>query len=275
MHDLRVAAVQINSTSQRSANLEKAEALVRRAAAEGARFVALPENFAEMAAEGLLIERLEDLQGQVVHWALALSRELGVDLLLGSIPERAPEPERRYNTSVLIDRRRGVVATYRKIHLFDVDLPEQRLMESTVVVPGDRVVVASMEWGRVGLSICYDLRFPELYRRQVLAGAELLAVPAAFTAVTGKEHWEALLRARAIENQAFVIAPAQVGRHSPQRRSWGHAMVVDPWGRVLADAGGETEGVAIADLSAMVLEDLRRRLPCLQHMRLIGGGGEE
>ena len=175
-----------------------------------------------------------------------------------------------YNASALIDPRGAIAAVYRKLHLFDVDIPDgARYRESEQVAPGDAVPKA-VETGlglKVGLSVCYDLRFPELYRQM---GADLICVPSAFTAYTGRAHWEVLLRARAIENQAFVLAPAQVGRIGPakeNRFAWGHACVVDPWGEVLADAGGEKEGVAAASIHAERLSQIRRDLPALQHRR--------
>ncbi|GAB4368774.1 MAG: carbon-nitrogen hydrolase family protein [Acidobacteriota bacterium] len=267
MESIRAAAVQMRSTRDVDRNLGVAETLVRRAASEGARFVALPENFALMAAEGVVLERTEPLDGPLVGWGRQLARELGVDLLLGSVPETASRPGMRRNTSVLVDREGEVRAVYRKIHLFDVDLGDVSLRESSVVEPGREVVVGELAWGRVGLSVCYDLRFPELYRVLRFAGAEVLAVPAAFTATTGPHHWHLLLRARAVENQAFVVAPAQVGRHGRTRASYGHAAIVDPWGEVLADAGTDEQAVAIADLDVARLDGARRRIPCLDHAR--------
>jgi len=274
MKTIRAAAIQMRSTVETDRNLEIADRLVRRAAEEGARFIALPENFALMAAEGVVLGRTESVDGPLVGWGRALARELGVDLLLGSIPERGAREGMRRNTAVLLDGGGGVVAIYRKIHLFDVELDGHSLRESSVVEPGEETVVGELRWGHVGLTICYDLRFPELYRVLRLAGADLFAVPAAFTATTGPHHWHLLLRARAVENQAFVVAPAQVGRHGRTRESYGHAAIVDPWGEVLADAGTSVEGVAIADLDVQRLERARRRIPCLEHARpwLLRGG---
>ncbi len=275
MEPIRVAAIQMQSTQDVDRNLEVATELVRRAAAGGARFVALPENFALMAAEGVVLGRTEPLDGPLVTWGRRLARELGIDLLLGSIPEVASRPGMRRNTSVMIDGRGEVVAVYRKVHLFDVELDDVSLRESEVVEPGEETVVATLVWGRVGLSICYDLRFPELYRVMRFAGAEVFVVPSAFTAATGRDHWELLLRARAVENQAFVVAPAQVGRHGRKRASWGHAAIVDPWGEVLADAGDGPGTLAIADLDPASIERARRRIPCLDHARrwLLEGRG--
>ncbi|MDH3283445.1 MAG: carbon-nitrogen hydrolase family protein [Acidobacteriota bacterium] len=267
MKPIRAAAVQMSSTADRAANLLSAERLVREAAAGGAGFVGLPENFAAMAIEGVEIGDTETLDGAIVRWGADLARELAVDLLLGSIPERGRRAGFRRNTSVLIDRHGAVTSVYRKVHLFDVELSGRSLRESTVVEPGDELVWADFPWGRVGLSVCYDLRFPELYRGLRFGGAEVLAVPSAFTRETGPDHWHLLLRARAVENQAFVVAPAQVGRHGPKRSSYGHAAIVDPWGELLADAGGDGEGLAMADLDPSLLSAASARIPCLTHSR--------
>jgi len=198
----------------------------------------------------------------------ALARRLRVTLLLGSLPERVPGDARVRNTAVLLGPGGETVAAYRKIHLFDIDLPGmEHLKESQAVLPGDEVVVAGTAIGPVGLSICYDLRFPELYRELVRRGARVLCVPSAFTERTGKAHWEVLLRARAIENLAYVLAPAQVGHHGGGRASHGQAMIVDPWGSVLAQVP-DGEGVAVAELDFDRLERLRRELPALSHARL-------
>jgi len=271
---LRVGAVQMTSTEEVERNLEKARTLVRRAAAAGAQLVGLPENFAFLGTDRdhrlAIAESLDGdaaARGPILAAMVALARETQVHLLLGGFPERAASGDRIRNTSVLLDPAGHLVACYRKIHLFDVDLPAARFRESEAVEPGSEVVVAPFPWGGLGLSICYDLRFPELYRRLTAAGARVLTVPAAFTAETGKDHWHVLLRARAVENQAFVFAPAQFGVHGGQRRSYGHALVVDPWGTVLADCG-DHDGVAVADLDFAYQDQIRARLPCLDHRRL-------
>jgi deaminated glutathione amidase len=275
---VRVAAVQMTSTEEVARNLETARKLVRRAAAAGATLVGLPENFAFLGADRdhrlAIAESLPGggsdggpTGGPILAAMVALARETNVHLLLGGFPERAASGDRIRNTSVLLDPTGKVLACYRKIHLFDVDLPSARFRESESVEPGGEVVVATLPWGGLGLSICYDLRFPELYRRLTAAGARVLTVPAAFTAETGKDHWHVLLRARAIENQAFVFAPAQYGVHGGKRRSYGHALVVDPWGTVLAECG-DHEGVAVADLDLAYQDQVRARLPCLDHRRL-------
>ena len=265
MDKVRAAALQMNSNEDVSRNLEIAERLVRRAALDGARFVALPENFALMAIEGVRLARTETLEGEIVTWGRGLARELRVDLLLGSIPETSPREGMRRNCSVLIDAEGELAAVYRKIHMFDVELEKIVLKESSVVEAGREVVTGELAWGRAGLTVCYDLRFPELYRVLRGEGAETLLCPAAFTAHTGPHHWHLLLRARAVENQAFVVAPAEVGFHGEKRQSYGHALIVDPWGEVLADAGDAEEGLAIAELDPAALESARRRIPCLEH----------
>ena len=214
-----------------------------------------------------IAERL-DGGGPILTAMADLARATRVHLLLGGFPERSEEPRLIHNTSVVLDPDGQVVATYRKIHLFDVDLPGgARFRESDAVKPGVEPVIAALPFGAVGLSVCYDLRFPELYRALAARGARILAVPAAFTAETGKDHWHVLLRARAIENQAFVLAPAQFGTHGGKRASYGHALVIDPWGVVLAESGNH-EGVAVADLDLAYQDEVRRTLPCLRHRRL-------
>jgi predicted amidohydrolase len=265
---VRVAALQMTSTADAEANLAKAEELIERAVAAGARFVGLPENFAFLRSEGQPVPEAQDLDGAWVQRMAASARRHGVTLLLGSLPERVPGERKIFNTSVLLGPDGATLAHYRKIHLFDIDLPGmEHLKESRAVLPGSDVVVADAPFGRVGLSICYDLRFPELYRRLTAEGAQVLAVPSAFTHRTGQAHWELLLRTRAVENLSYVVAPAQVGVHGANRRSWGHALIVGPWGDVLADAG-EAEGFAIADLDFDVQDTLRCSLPALSHRRL-------
>ena len=262
------AVVQMTSTAEVERNLASAEGLVRRAAGLGARFVSLPENFAFLRSEGEPIVEPQTLDGPWVRRFSLLARELGITLLLGSLPEKVDGKDSRvHNASVLIGPDGVTIATYRKIHLFDIDLPGmEHLKESRSVRPGEQAVVARAPFGEVGLTICYDLRFPELYRALVRAGARVLAVPSAFTERTGKDHWEVLLRARAIENLAYVVAAAQVGHHGPGRASHGHAMIVDPWGAVLAQVP-DGEGVALAELDFARQDRLRRELPALDHTR--------
>ena len=263
-----IAAAQMVSTADKAHNLDSALRLVRRAADLGARLVGLPENFSWMGPEAERAEAAETLEGPTLSRLAEVARERGVTLLAGSILERGAPGGRLYNTTVVFGPDGARQAVYRKIHLFDVDVGDGTpYRESAAVAPGEDVVVTDTPLGRLGLSICYDLRFPELYRRLAREGATLLAVPAAFTLMTGKDHWEVLLRARAIENQCYVFAPAQGGRHSPQRVTWGHAMVVDPWGLVTARAS-EGEGLAVAAMDPELLGRIRRNLPCLQHRRL-------
>ena len=267
------AVVQMTSTSDVERNLATAEALVEHAAARGAVFVGLPENFAFLRSEGQPVPEPQDLDGPWVLRMAELARRHRVTLLLGSLPERVPGDARVRNTSVLLGPDGRTIAVYRKIHLFDIDLPGmEHLKESKAVLAGDEVVVADTALGPVGLSICYDLRFPELYRELTRRGARVLCVPSAFTDRTGKAHWEVLLRARAIENLAYVLAPAQVGHHGGGRASHGQAMIVDPWGTILAQVP-DGEGVAVADLDFERLAQRRRELPALAHVRLLGGGG--
>ena len=268
MSGVRTAAVQMCSTPDVARNLATAERLVREAASQGATFVALPENFSFLRCEGEPVPEPETLDGAVVARFSALAAELRVTLLLGSVAERIEGDQKVYNTSVLVGPDGRRLAAYRKIHLFDIDLPGlEHLKESRSVAPGTEVVVAPSPFGPVGLTICYDLRFPELYRALVARGARVLAVPSAFTERTGKAHWEILLRARAIENLAWVVAPAQHGTHGRGRSSHGHAMVVDPWGTVVAQVA-DGEGLAVAELDFERQDRLRRELPALGHVRL-------
>jgi len=247
--------------------------------------VGLPENFAYLGSDRdhrlSLAEALpgnhggapsQDVpptdDGPILSAMRALAREVRAHLLLGGFPERAAVPGRIHNTSVLLDPEGEITACYRKIHLFDVDLPGgAQFRESDAIEAGTAPVVARLPWGGLGLSICYDLRFPELFRRLTEGGARVLSVPSAFTAQTGKDHWHVLLRARAIENQAYVIAPAQFGHHGGNRNSYGHALIADPWGVVLAECGAH-EGIAVAGLDFAYQDGVRSRLPCLNHRRV-------
>ena len=262
------AAIQMTSTAEVERNLDTAERLIEVAARRGAHLVGLPENFGFLRSEGEPIPEAQALDGPWVRRMSELSRRHRLTLLLGSLPERIEGETRVYNTSVLLGPDGATLATYRKIHLFDIDLPGlEHLKESRAVRPGEALVVADTPAGRIGLSICYDVRFPEMYRRLSRDGARVLAVPSAFTDRTGKDHWEILLRARAIENLAYVFAPAQAGPHGKGRASYGHAMIVDPWGAVLAQVP-DGEGVAIAELDFDRQDRLRRELPALDHRRL-------
>ena len=262
----------MGSSADRGGNLRTAERLVRRAASLGARLIVLPEKWPYIHGPRLL-EGAEPLDGPSIGAARAWARDLGVAIVAGSVVERVDGEGRARNTSVLVGPDGAVAAVYRKIHMFDVDVGGVSYRESRATAAGDEVVVARALGRVVGMSVCYDLRFPELYRRLADGGAEIIVVPAAFTSVTGRDHWEPLLRARAIENQAFVIAAGQHGRHDDGTESHGRSMVVDPWGVVLAQAP-DGEGLAVADLDFARLEDIRARLPALRHRRpdVYGGG---
>ncbi len=264
------AAVQMTSTSDSAANVESASELVKRAARRGARFVATPENTNYLGPHTEKVRLAEPLDGPTCRHFSELASRCGIHLLLGSFNERSDDPERCYNTSVLFGPDGARLATYRKIHLFDVDVSASvRFSESATVKPGDEVVAVGTPLGTLGLSICYDLRFPELYLALVAAGAELLTVPSAFTATTGKDHWHALLRARAIESQCYVVAPAQSGRHDDDglRESYGHAMIVDPWGQIVAMAA-DGPGLAFAEIDLERVRWCRKAIPVAEHRRL-------
>lgn len=264
------AVAQLTSTSDSRANWESARELVERAAGHGARFVATPENTNFLGPHEEKVSRAEALDGETCGRFAALARRLEIHLLLGSFNEKSDEPGRCHNTSVLFGPDGGRIALYRKIHLFDVDVsPDARFTESEFVKPGEEAVVADTALARIGMTICYDLRFPELYRRLVEAGAEVLTIPSAFTLTTGKDHWEALMRARAIENQSYVIAPAQQGRHDDGglRQTYGHSMIVDPWGHVVARCS-DGPGVALAEIDLERVKEVRRGMPLAQHRRL-------
>lgn len=265
----RASVVQLTSTSDEDRNWEEAETLIRAAARQGARFVATPENTNYLGPHREKVRRAESLDGKTCTRFSSLAAELGVLVLLGSFNERSEEPGRCYNTSVLFGPDGSRLAVYRKIHLFDVDLSDAvRFQESATVKPGHEVVVAETEVGRIGLSICYDLRFPGLYRQLRDRGAELIVVPAAFTWTTGKVHWELLLRARAVETQCYVLAPAQCGTHDDEglRESWGHSLIVDPWGEVLVH-GDEVPDFFFADIDPSRVEKIRSAMPIAEHHR--------
>jgi predicted amidohydrolase len=263
-----LAAAQMCSTADRARNLDTAVRLVGEAADLGARLVGLPENFAFMGPEEQRQAGAETLDGPSLSALREVARRRRVFVLAGSIAEKVDVPGKTANTSALIADDGSLVATYRKIHLFDVNIPDgARYAESETVVPGKEPVVAGTPPGRLGLTVCYDLRFPELYRKLSELGADVMFIPAAFTLYTGKDHWEVLVRARAIENLAYVMAPAQVGRHGGRRETFGNAMIVDPWGVVLARCP-EGEGVCVAPFRRERLERARRELPALKHRRL-------
>jgi deaminated glutathione amidase len=263
---MRAAAVQLNSTADKDRNLEVAERLVREAAADGAELVVLPEKWNVLGAPEVLAAGAEPLDGPSITAARAWARALGIHLLAGSFTEDGGDGEKPFNTAPLIAADGEILAVYRKIHMFDVDVGGVSYRESEQERAGEEIVVAEAAGVEVGLTICYDLRFPELYRILAVRGAQVLAVPSAFTLHTGRDHWEILVRARAIENQAFVVAADQFGQAPPHYHSYGRSMIADPWGLVLATAPDEECFVA-ADLDLARQEEVRATLPSLANRR--------
>ena len=261
-------AVQMVASNDKAANLEEAARWVRRAASLGARVVALPEVFIWRGSKKLERENAEPVPGPASNAMAALAAELKIYLLAGSILEEIPGSQKSYNTSLLFDPSGKMIASYRKIHLFDVDLANGvSLRESATRAHGGAIVVGRSELCTMGLSVCYDLRFPELYRGLAKHGAQVIFIPSAFTAFTGAAHWEPLLRARAIENQAYVIAPGQFGQSRSSFETHGHTMIVDPWGKVLAELA-DGPGIVTAEIDLDYLEKVRAELPALRHRRL-------
>ncbi|HEY1612768.1 MAG TPA: carbon-nitrogen hydrolase family protein [Rhizomicrobium sp.] len=268
MTAFRAACVQLRSSDDVAENIATASALIREARRAGADFVATPENTTLMAPDGgakLELSRSEDDDTALPAFR-ALAQELGIWLLIGSLAIKV-SADKTANRSFLVDPQGAIAARYDKIHLFDVDLPSgETYRESNTVAGGDRAATADLPWCRVGLSICYDLRFPALYRDLAQAGAAMLTVPSAFTETTGKAHWHVLLRARAIENGAFVLAPAQGGLHANGRRTFGHSLIVSPWGEILAEAGTDP-GIILAEIDPAAVAEARARVPSLRHDR--------
>ena len=264
----RVAAVQMNSGADVEQNLELAGRLLAEAAADGCTLAVLPENFPFMGARGRdKLQHAEELGvGPIQEFLKATAVDKQLWIVSGSIPLKSSEAERCYGASLIVDADGNTKCCYRKIHLFDVDLPDrdESYRESASMTPGDELVVQESPAGCLGLSICYDLRFPELYRKLTELGAIVLTVPAAFTQVTGTAHWHTLLRARAIENLAYVIAPGQYGQHSDGRITYGHSLIIDPWGRIVAESA-EGDCVIVADLDLELPRKLRRDFPTLEH----------
>ncbi len=264
---MRVSAVQLNSSADRDANLQSAERLVRDAARAGAALIVLPEKWLSMGSEQQLRESAEPLEGPTVTWARGLARELGVELVPGSLLELLEGEEKLANTSLHIDAEGEVRAVYRKLHMFDVEVGGKVYRESELELPGEEIVLSHTSAGAgLGLTICYDLRFPELYRILAVQGAQLITVPAAFTLPTTRDHWEVLLRARAIENQLYVIAANQYGPHPGGQHSGGRSMIVDPWGIVLAQAP-DGEGYVLAEADLARVQEIRTSLPSLANRR--------
>jgi len=264
---VRAAAVQLTSTADRDRNLAAADRLTRAAAAAGAELVVLPEKWSVLGTPEETAAGAEPFDGPALRWASATARELGIDLVAGSIAERVEGAERGSNTSVHFGPDGEEKAVYRKVHMFDVEVGGKVYRESENEAPGEELVVSETAGGvELGLSICYDLRFPELYRILAVRGARVLVVPAAFTLATTREHWEVLLRARAIEDQTYVVAANQVGEHAPGYRSGGRSMIVDPWGVVLAQAP-DTETFVLAELDLERQAEIRRTMPSLANRR--------
>jgi predicted amidohydrolase len=267
---LTAAVLQLSSQGAVAENLERLDTLVSDAARAGARLVVLPENFAFMGSESdkrAIAERVGDEAAPIQAALRQLARREAVTLVAGGFPERTDDPARPYNASLVVDPTGRQIACYRKIHLFDVELGSESHRESAATLPGREVVSTDVEGFEVGLSICYDLRFAELYRKLVERGAEVLTVPAAFTLNTGKEHWHVLLRARAIETQCYVLAAAQWGSHPLGRNTYGHALVADPWGTIIAECSDKI-GFVVARLEKAFLRQVRTRIPVQAHRRL-------
>jgi predicted amidohydrolase len=262
------AAVQMVASDDKAANLKEAEHWIRLAAKQGARVVALPEVFIWRGSKKLEREFAEAIPGPTSIRLADLARKLGIFLLAGSILEAIPGSAQAYNCSLLFDPSGNLIARYRKIHLFDVDLANGvSVRESDSRAPGAEVVVARSELATMGLSVCYDLRFPELYRGLAEQGAQLIFVPSAFTAFTGAAHWQTLLRARAIENQVYIVAPDQFGKSAKSFETHGHSLIVDPWGKVLAERP-DGAGIITAEIDLDYLAKVRADLPALQHRKL-------
>ena len=268
---LRAAAVQLNATEDLDRNLQIADGLTRHAAGRGAEFVVLPEKWTVLGRSEVMQQRAETLDGPAVGWARSIAKELGIDLIAGSFVERREGEAKTSNTSLHIGPDGAIVSAYRKMHMFDVEVDGTVYAESAREQAGDDVVTTTVgaageQPRELGMTICYDVRFPELYRALSERGAEILAVPAAFTLATTRDHWEVLLRARAIENQCFVIAANQIGEHPPGNRSGGRSTIIDPWGLTLATAP-DSECAIVAELDFGLLADVRQRLPALSHRR--------
>lgn len=264
---MRVVTCQTNSQGDKATNIETAMRLLDAAAAQGADLAVLPEYVEYMGDDAGALEAAETVPGPTSNQFAAKARALNMNVLVGSIRAKVDGDSRCANTSLLINRKGELVSSYRKIHLYDVDLPGRvYYKESDTVACGDKVVTSEIDGIKVGLSICYDVRFPELFRLQTLAGARILFVPAAFTLFTGRDHWELLLRARAVENQCYVVAAGQVGSYLPGKACNGRSMIIDPWGTVIACAS-DTVGTAVADLDFAYQDKIRAELPSLLNRR--------
>jgi deaminated glutathione amidase len=265
------AAVQLSSSSNEAGCLADAEALIARAARSGAQLIVTPENTNFLGPHTEKVRRAEPLDGPTASRFSSWASKHQIHLLIGSFNEKSHDPERCYNTSLLFGPDGSLLKHYRKIHLFDVDVSaDVRFLESETIIPGADIAVARTALGTIGMSICYDLRFPELYRKLVEAGAEIIAIPSAFTLTTGKDHWHTLIRARAIECQAYVIAPGQYGLHDDKglRQSYGHSMIVDPWGHIIG-MSPDGLGLALAEIDLDLVAKTRRGMPVTEHRVLV------
>ena len=265
----RIAAVQTNSSDNITENLETITPYVQQAVDQGAEVIVLPEcfGFMQKSRQQLLAVAETEGQGLIQDSVAELSQKYGVWIIAGSVPLKSSDPDKVTNTLIVTNNQGQQVDSYSKIFLFDIELSSgESYRESSYTLAGDRSVVVDTPLGKIGLSICYDLRFPELYRKLAACGAELLVVPSAFSATTGKDHWMPLLRARAIENMCYVIAPAQYGIHNQKRKTWGHTVIIDPWGQVLSELESGW-GLIMAEIDMGKLESFRRQLPCLNHIR--------
>ena len=263
---MRIGLVQINSQEDRQRNVARAVELIGQAAAQGAQLVALPEYTTFLGRSEVQPQHVEAIDGETAQALSSAAKRHNVWIHGGSMIERSGQPHKNYNTSLVFNPNGERVAMYRKIHLFDVDIAPGSYRESDSLIPGEDIVTTDINGVRLGLTICFDVRFPELYRALALAGAKIIAVPAAFTAFTGKDHWEVLLRARAIENQCYIIAPAQWGEHPVGRMCYGRSMIINPWGTVIAQAA-DGEGVVVANLDMADLERIRTAVPSLANRR--------
>ncbi|MBW4642978.1 MAG: carbon-nitrogen hydrolase family protein [Goleter apudmare HA4340-LM2] len=267
MKSYLAAAIQLTSVPDLHKNLVQAEELIDLAVRRGAELVGLPENFSFMGEEKDKLAQGDAIARETETFLKKMAQRFQVTILGGSFPVPVGNTGKVYNTTILIDPNGQEIARYQKVHLFDVNVPDgNTYQESSTVMAGQQLppVYFSEKFGNLGLSICYDVRFPELYRHLADKGSDVMFIPAAFTAFTGKDHWQTLLQARAIENTCYVIAPAQTGTHYARRQTHGHAMIIDPWGVILADAG-EKPGIAIAEIKPTRLEQVRRQMPSLQH----------
>lgn len=261
------AAIQMTSVPNLEENLAQAEKLIELAVAQGAILVGLPENFSFMGEVKDKLAQAEDIAFASQKFLKQMAQRFQITILGGGFPIPTDDKSKVYNASILVDPQGQEINYYQKIHLFDVNVPDgNSYRESSTVIPGKHLpsVYVSQELGNIGVSICYDLRFPELYRHIANKGGNIIFVPAAFTAFTGKDHWQVLLQARAIENTSYIIAPAQTGINYGQRQTYGHAMIIDPWGVILADAG-DKPGVAIAQINPKRIEQVRAQIPSLKH----------